>query len=39
MPKKGLDAALVQQEMKFLLLHKELKGKIVLQHSVQYQDS
>ena len=28
----------VQQERKILLLNKELKGKIVLQHSMQYQD-
>ena len=29
----------VQQAKKFLLLDKELKEKIVLQHSMQYQDS
>ena len=29
---------LVQQARKFLLLDKVLKGKIVLQHSMQYQD-
>ena len=29
----------VQQARKFLLLDKELKGKIVLQHSMHYQDS
>ena len=29
----------VQQARKILLLHKELKGKIVQQQSVQYQDS
>ena len=28
----------VKQVKRFLLLHKELKGKIVLQHSMQYQD-
>ena len=32
-------SVLVQQARKFLLLDKELKGKIVLQHSMQYQDS
>ena len=31
-------SVLVQQARKFLLLDKELKGKIVLQHPVQYQD-
>ena len=29
----------VQQARKFLLFDKELKGKIVLQQSIQYQDS
>ena len=29
-------SVLVQQAMKFLSLDKELKGKIVLQHSIQY---
>ena len=28
-----------EQARKFLLLHKELKGKTVQQHSMQYQDS
>ena len=32
-------SVLAQQAWKFLLLDKELKGKIVLQHSMQYQDS
>ena len=32
-------SVLVQQARKFLLLEKELKLKIVLQHSMQYQDS
>ena len=30
---------LVQQGRKFLVLDKELKGKTMLQHSMQYQDS
>ena len=30
---------LLSQARTFLLLDKELKGKIVLQHSMQYQDS
>ena len=32
-------SVLVQQAMKFLLLDKELKWKIVLQNSMEYQDS
>ena len=32
-------SVLLQQARKFLLLDKELKGNIVLQHSMQYQDS
>ena len=32
-------SVLVQQARKFLLLDEELKGKILLQHSVKYQDS
>ena len=32
-------SVLVQQARKFLLLDKELKGKIVLQNSMQYHDS
>ena len=32
-------SVLVQQDRKFLLLDKELEGKIVLQQSMQYQDS
>ena len=30
---------LVQQAKEFLLLDRELKGKTMLQHSMQYQDS
>ena len=32
-------SVLLQEARNFLLLDKELKGKIVLQHSIQYQDS
>ena len=31
--------AILKQTKEFLLLDKKLKGKIVLQHSIQYQDS
>ena len=39
LPTVMLLSILVQQARKFLLLDKELKGKIMLQHSMQYHDS